>query len=344
MGVENDSLGTASPEKVGERRDDRSHGLTAPAPEGGAAAVASSTRAWFYLVWLSIQRQARLRQMVGIALALLAVCVAAVAINSKLGRFGTHHWRTPRGAPLNYEQWMSGLEMRLGAAPQSPAAHAVQQAVLGAWRAHLEQSDFYGFSVAFVLSVFVTFLLPVWSLSFATNALGSEREGGNLVWLLTRPLSRPAIYLAKFVAQLPWSLALNVGGFALVCLAAGRPGPQAFLLYWPAVFCGTLAFCALFHLMGAYFQRPAITAVVYSFFLEMILGTMPGYMKRVSIGFYVRSMMYDAGQDYGVQPRNPAVELPVDGVSAMWVLAATTVLLLLLGMVVFTRKEYQDLA
>ena len=35
--------------------------------------------------------------------------------------------------------------------------------------------------------------------------MGAEREGSSLVWLLTRPLSRPAIYLAKFVALLPWS-------------------------------------------------------------------------------------------------------------------------------------------
>src|SRR4051794_18377541 len=54
------------------------------------------------------------------------------------------------------------------------------------------------FSRVVVFDVLLGFLLPIWSLSFATQALGGEREGRTLVWLLTRPLSRPAVYLAKF--------------------------------------------------------------------------------------------------------------------------------------------------
>ena len=41
----------------------------------------------------------------------------------------------------------------------------------------------------------VSFLLPIWSLSFATEALGGERETNSLVWLLIRPLPRPAILI-----------------------------------------------------------------------------------------------------------------------------------------------------
>jgi hypothetical protein len=40
--------------------------------------------------------------------------------------------------------------------------------------------------------VFLSFLLPLFSLSFATEALGSERESRSLVWLLSRPLPRGA--------------------------------------------------------------------------------------------------------------------------------------------------------
>src|SRR5262249_31104387 len=145
-------------------------------------------------------------------------------------------------------------------------------------------------------------LLPIWSLSFATEALGGERESRSLVWLLTRPMSRPAIYAAKFVALLPWTLGLNLGGFAVICLAAGAPGRLALQLYWPAVAGASLAFCAMFHLMSAIFRRPAVIAIVYSFFLETILGTMPGYMKRISISFYTRCLMFDAAQTVGLEP------------------------------------------
>lgn len=206
-----------------------------------------------------------------------------------------------------------------------------------------EQAGFVRFSWQIVFSMFATFLLPLWSLSFATEALGREREQQNLLWVLTRPLSRPAIYLAKFVALLPWCLAINLGGFALICLAAGPPGLLALRLYWPAVFWGALAFAALFHLMGALFRRAAVVAILYSFFLETVMGNLPGHLKRGSISFYTRCLMFQEGEAYGVGPGRPEIFLPVSGTTAWCVLAALTVLLLTVGMLAFRRAEYLDL-
>jgi ABC-type transport system involved in multi-copper enzyme maturation permease subunit len=242
-----------------------------------------------------------------------------------------------------YEQTLSGLERLPAMLPWPAPAIGVQQALSGSFRSILSGSDFVVFTNWVVFSIFLSFLLPIWSLSFATEALGSEREGRSLVWLLTRPLPRASIYVAKFVALLPWALGLNLGGFGLLCLVAGRPGFRAFDLFWPAVFWATLAFAALFHLLGACFRRSAVIALVYSFFLETILGNMPGLMKRVSIGFYTRCMMFDSAQDYGIQPVRPSVYVPVSGAVALAVLVCLTGLFLIAGMVVFSRREYHDL-
>jgi ABC-type transport system involved in multi-copper enzyme maturation permease subunit len=302
----------------------------------------SPLSAWLYLVWLSWRRQARMRHMVWISLALLAVTTTAVTVQTLSGGWGLQKARPWwRSSPLTYEQVFDETYWSLLAvAPVGSPDRAVFGAgvVRSAWAA-LQHTDFINFSGG-VFLIFVSFLLPLWSLSFGTEALGGDREGHNLLWLLTRPLPRPAIYLAKFVALLPWTLALNVGGFALICVAAGRPGLQALRLFWPAVLCATLAFAALFHLIGAYFRRPAIIALVYAFFLETILGNMPGYLKRVSISFYTRCMMYDAASDFGVQPESPLVFLPVSGTAALAMLLGAAVGLLLLGMYLFSRTEY----
>jgi ABC-type Na+ efflux pump permease subunit len=292
--------------------------------------------------------------MVWIALGLMAFAVALVALNTAAGRWGMHHWRYPRRWGPTYGVWVDQTQLALAAVHRSPGAHSVQSAVAGSCRVivapevrtedggTLAVSGFQVFAQWAVFSIFLTFLLPVWSLSFATEALGGEREANSLVWLLTRPLPRPAIYLAKFVAVLPWSVGLNVGGFALLCLAAGPPGRLALALFWPAVVWATLALAALFYLMGAFFRRPAVVAIVYSFCLEVVLGNMPGYLKRVSVGFYTRCMMFEAAQDYGIQPEKPSVYLPVDGTTALAVLAGATVLLLVVGMVIFSRSQYQE--
>jgi ABC-type transport system involved in multi-copper enzyme maturation permease subunit len=303
----------------------------------------SPLRAWFFLVWLSLQRQARVGQIVWIALGLLAFSGLLVGTITVSGWWGMQNRRLPRSRDgVTFKNWaeLTDALSQRAAQPGSPEVAGINQAIVASYRAALEKTDFYVFSNFLVFTIFVSFLLPIWSLSFAADSLGGDREGGSLVWLLTRPLSRPAIYLAKFAALLPWSFGLSVGGFAVLCLAGGRPGLQALRFYWPAVFCGTLAFSALYHLMGAFFKRPAIIALLYSFFLETLLGNMPGYLKRGSLSFYTRCMMFDAAQNYGVEPEKPSVYLAVDGSIACWVLMGATVVFLLVGMILFSRSEY----
>jgi ABC-type transport system involved in multi-copper enzyme maturation permease subunit len=314
----------------------------------------SALRAWLALVALSVKRQARARQMVWIALGLFAFALFGVLLQTARDRWGMHHWRWPRGQGPNYLEWTARFELLYGAFDRSPARHSAPQAIFGAARVILSPdarttdgqvlaaSAFQVFSNSFVFSIFLSFLLPLWSLSFGTEALGGDRENQSLIWLLSRPLPRPAIYLAKFVALLPWTVSLNVGGFALLCLAAGPPGRLAFAQYWPAVLLATLAFASLFLLLGAVFRRPAILAIVYSFCLEVVLGNMPGYMKRVSVGFYARSLMYERAYEFGVQPDRPSVFLPVEGTTAALVLLGATAALVGLGMWIFSRAQYHE--
>jgi ABC-type transport system involved in multi-copper enzyme maturation permease subunit len=277
--------------------------------------------------------------MVWIAVALLGLATAVVGLNTLGQRWEMAHWRYPRNGGPTFGSWVEIIR----ALPMGASAAAVQSAYTGASAVLLRQTGFYVFANGVVFSVFLSFLLPIWSLSFATHAIGGEREARTLIWLLSQPLPRPLIYLAKFVALLPFSLGLNLGGFAVLCLVAGQAGRPALTLFWPAVTLGTLAFCSLFHLLGAWFRRAAVIGLVYSFFLEMILGNMPGYMKRVSISFFTRCMMFTEAQGYAIQPEKPSIYLPVDGQTAAWVLAAVTVFCLGLGMVIFSRSEYHDL-
>jgi ABC-2 type transport system permease protein len=232
--------------------------------------------------------------------------------------------------------------------PLTLAGDPVQFAVAGAFAAALENPDFrqriavVSFSRVIVFSIIATFLVPLCCLSFATEALGREREQRNLLWTLTRPLPRPAIYLGKFVALLPWCVVLNLGGFAAICLAGGEAGLAALALYWPAIVVSTVTFAALYHLMGALFRRPAVIAILYSFFLETVMGNLPGHLKRASISFYMRCLMYDRASVYSLTPDRPLLYEPVDGAVAWAVLTGLTVVLLAAGAWVFARTEYLD--
>ncbi len=314
-------------------------GLTPPARPDSL----SPMRAWCYLVSLSWQRQARASQMVWIAVGLLLFIVSLEAIFTSMDAWSMRNWRWPFRQGPTYLQWADEIQIWFSIPDASAGGQGVQAALAAAVRGIIHTSGFTIFSHWAVFLLFLSFLLPMFNLSFATEALGGERESNSLIWLLSRPLPRGAIYLAKFAALLPWTLGLSLGGFGLLCLAGGKHGWLAFRLYWPAVLAATLAFSSLFYLMGAWFRRPAVAAIVYAFFLEVILGNMPGYMKRISIGFYTRCMMFDAAGAFGIQPERPDIFLPVEGTTALMVLLGVTIALLGIGTFLFSRSQYQEI-
>jgi ABC-type transport system involved in multi-copper enzyme maturation permease subunit len=253
------------------------------------------------------------------------------------------HWRYPRRTGPTFLGHADNIRRTELANFGHPFVNSVQIAVEGSFRTTLKfGTSFFVYSNGIVFSIFTTFLFPLWTLSFATDALGRDREAGNLLWLLTRPLPRWSIYLGTFLATLPWCLILNLGGFAILCLLAGSPGKLALKVYWPAILLGTLAFASLFHFFGSWLRRAAVVAILYVFFLETIMGNLPGHLKRLSVSFYVRCLMFARAHEFGMEPERPEFYLPVSGSTALAVLTGVLLSFLGLGLWRFSNREYLD--
>lgn len=289
-------------------------------------------RAWLFLVAFSFRRQARVKQMVGIAVGLLAICLLLVIVFTASAGWDRFDWRIQRVKPFTVEHVAGG--MAHAAIDQSEYMDRIRQ----------ETRPLAVFSRWVVFLLFLGFLMPLFSLSFGTAGFGQERENRSMVWLLTRPLPRSSIYLAKFFGILPWSLSLTLGGFAILCIAGGEPGRKAFVLYAPGIFAGTLAFSALFHLIGALFQRPGIVALLYAFFFETILSELPipGTLKRLSINYYTRCLLYSSAETKNVPTETSSLFVPVSPELAWVVLLGATVVITALGMWLFGRMESRE--
>jgi len=193
------------------------------------------------------------------------------------------------------------------------------------------------------LAVYVSFLLPIFSLSHATTGIASDREEQTLVYLLVSPIPRPMIFLAKSGASLILALAWTMGGMLLVCWLGGEAGMRALEVLWPSILWSTVAYVALFVMFGVAFRRATIIALVYALFIEALIGNMPGIAKRLAISFYSRCMIFDAGSVIGMQPSGPVnAEMfgAISGETAQWILYSVSAGFLLVGMVVFSRREY----
>ena len=293
----------------------------------------SPWRAWRFLLIFSFWRIARVRQLVPIAVALLLLtCVVVSTVTFRFGWDRTSVQRYTRSNPQTL-QLLAGsvVAPRIDEMPQMKALHR-------------ETKPLAVFSRWIVFLLFLGFLLPLWNLSFAISALGTEKESRTLIWLLTRPLPRWSIYLAKFLAVLPWCLAFNIGGFLCICLCGGETGQRCFQLFWPAVMGGTIAFTAMFHLIGGIFHRPAVIALVYAFFFETVLSELPvpGTLKRLSINYYTRCLMYRPAESNNIPTESASLFVPVSETTAWVVLILVAGVLSAFGMWWFSTSDYRD--
>lgn len=324
----------------------------------------SPGRAFWALVAHSTARHWRVRQIGWVAVALLGLTVVWVSlVSASPAGWRLEDRRARRGGTATYKEFAAELLPSARYAPWAanrptyavesptpfdPTRDALAGLLLSVPHAVLSSETFrrnwevMNFSRWAVGGGFFGFVLPLFTLAYASGAIGGEREGRSLIWLLTRPLPRAAIYLAKFVGAVPWCLVFAGGGFVAVCLAGGEPGRAALRLYWPAAAGGAVAYAAVFHLLGAVTRRPVVAGMVYVFFYEQLLASLPGSLKLLSLSFHARSLMYSEAEAAGLPAGMLDVYQPVAPGTAWAVLAAVTVGATGLGMWLFSRAEFRD--
>ncbi len=213
---------------------------------------------------------------------------------------------------------------------------------VAAWSLRHERST-QEFVEQIVLPVYISFLLPMFSLCYATASVAGDREDQTLVYLLATPLPRPVVFAAKFTASLVLAVCWTLGAWAAVAMLAGAEGRTVFRPFCPAVFWSTVAYVSLFHLLSVVLRRATIVGFVYALFLETLLGNMPGIVKRVAISYYTQCLILEAGTGLGLSPtagHEPSLFMPVSGDVARIVLATASAVLVAVGVWVFSRTEY----
>ncbi len=210
------------------------------------------------------------------------------------------------------------------------------------WQQESSFESFNDFSLG-LMFLFASFVVPICAVAYATASIGGDREDRTLLFLLVRPVPRPLIFLAKFLATLPLVLGLVMGAFYVYCRLGGEIGQQAYALYLPAIFYMAVAYVSLFHFFAVSFRHSTIIALIYSLFMELLLGNMPGIVKRVAINYYGRSMMYAAGVPSGLERPDVQWFEPISATTAASALAGITLVGVVVALVVFQRREYTDL-
>ena len=201
--------------------------------------------------------------------------------------------------------------------------------------------DLYGTIVALYS---VRNVVPLAALFYATSLVADEVEGKTLTYLLTRPIPRASILVGKFVAYLATTVSLalpaTVVTFFVLATAPGSEGVAAHVADLVrdvgVVALALLAYGALFTLLGVVLRRPVIPGLLFLFVWELT-ANLPGYMPRLTLTAYLRSLVRHRVADDGF------LGLPVEVLPAplcLAVLAASAMVFLAASLWIFSTREY----
>jgi ABC-2 type transport system permease protein len=131
-------------------------------------------------------------------------------------------------------------------------------------------------------------ILPLTCLLLGTGAFGSEFEGGTILYLLTKPITRAEIVLAKFAAAASFSMVFLVPATAAAGLIAiDRSGDiDAVFGFSIAVAAGILAYSALFVLLSLVTSRSLLIGLAYILVWEAIVTQLFSATAYLSIRQY----------------------------------------------------------
>jgi ABC-2 type transport system permease protein len=177
-------------------------------------------------------------------------------------------------------------------------------------------------------------VLPLIALVFGTSALGSELDDGTAIPLLTKPVNRWSIIVAKIAVAGTLTAGLVVPSTVVAGLLMGGAGEGTLgvtFAYAIANMIGSYLYVAIFLVLGVATSRGLIIGLAYSLIWEAVVSS----LLRGSQIFSVRE--YVAGIASALEP----AASPDSVIGAGGFLYAATVFLLAVGIGSFRLATYE---
>jgi ABC-type transport system involved in multi-copper enzyme maturation permease subunit len=154
------------------------------------------------------------------------------------------------------------------------------------------------------------FQIPVMvliALLTGSAVVAEEIEDRTITYLFTRPIPRASIVVGRYLATLVLVLVILGIDSGLVLrilsglkLEDGRTLelPEGFLvrMFW-AVLLGGAVYSAVFAALGALVKRAVLVGLAYAFVVEGLLGHLPGQNQKLTIVYYLKSVLLAGDPD-----------------------------------------------
>ena len=198
-----------------------------------------------------------------------------------------------------------------------------------------------------MIPLFLQVVLIFVTLVNATTLIREEIEDNTLPYLLTRPISKPAVVGAKYAGYLAAVLILLVppvvGAYVITEAYEGvglSTDADVLVGFLATTVLGSAAYGALFLFISVVVRKPLAVGLLIGFVWESIAGAIPGNLPKLSLIHYLRSILKGTIE---VGPLSGFVT-DVSAPLAVAVLVGATASLLIAAMLVFQQSEFRQKA
>ena len=194
--------------------------------------------------------------------------------------------------------------------------------------------------------LYVRFSVPVLGVFYGTALIADEVEDKTITYLFTRPVPRGAVLMGKYLSYLVCTSLVVLPSVMLVFFLTvpfREVGATFVVLVTDLglLALGLAVYGGVFALAGAVMKRPLVAGLVFVVGWEQFAMLMPGYLRRLTVVFYLQGLVPHAiPSDSVISLLASAIQDRPSATTCVFWLLAILVVSLALARRAVERREY----
>jgi ABC-2 type transport system permease protein len=195
-----------------------------------------------------------------------------------------------------------------------------------------------------IMMFYMQFLILILALFYGTSVSSEELEGKTLTYLTTRPISKSAIIIGKYLAYTVLVVIMTTLGVVFSFLVLNLNQLYELSLYRillrdvAVLGLGLMCYTAFFTFVGTILKRSIMFGLIFSFGWENVIQYFPGSTQKFTIVHYLKSLLPSPSTGrfsfllFRLEPSSTA--------NSIFMLFLISGVFLGLACILFTFKEY----
>ncbi|WP_320782661.1 ABC transporter permease [Streptomyces sp. CRN 30] len=126
-------------------------------------------------------------------------------------------------------------------------------------------------------------MVPIIGVIAGTGAIGPEIDDGSVVYLLSKPVKRPTIIFTKLIVAIAVTMVFSAVPTLVAGLIMNGNGQQIAVAYTVAALVASIAYAAIFLLLGTVTRHAVVFGLVYALVWEALFGSLVAGARTLSV-------------------------------------------------------------